>query len=90
MYGDGHRGRARYREEVKVRDAAVSVPADGTVPAYFQAVETPKSRTPSYVLVEHENPDPQREATSLNPNPPKDTDGRREESGRGVRELQGK
>ena len=27
---------------------------------------------------------------SLNPNPPKDTDGRREESGRGVRELQGK
>ena len=26
----------------------------------------------------------------LNPNPPKDTDGRREESGRGVRELQGK
>ena len=24
------------------------------------------------------------------PNPPKDTDGRREESGRGVRELQGK
>ena len=30
------------------------------------------------------------QATSLNPNPPKDTDGRREESGRGVRELQGK
>ena len=29
-------------------------------------------------------------AYSLNPNPPKDTDGRREESGRGVRELQGK
>ena len=29
-------------------------------------------------------------AESLNPNPPKDTDGRREESGRGVRELQGK
>ena len=27
---------------------------------------------------------------SLSPNPPKDTDGRREESGRGVRELQGK
>ena len=27
---------------------------------------------------------------SLTPNPPKDTDGRREESGRGVRELQGK
>ena len=27
---------------------------------------------------------------SLNPNPPKDTDGRREESGRGMRELQGK
>ena len=26
----------------------------------------------------------------LSPNPPKDTDGRREESGRGVRELQGK
>ena len=26
----------------------------------------------------------------LIPNPPKDTDGRREESGRGVRELQGK
>ena len=26
----------------------------------------------------------------LNPNPPKDTDGRLEESGRGVRELQGK
>ena len=26
----------------------------------------------------------------FNPNPPKDTDGRREESGRGVRELQGK
>ncbi len=26
----------------------------------------------------------------LTPNPPKDTDGRREESGRGVRELQGK
>ena len=26
----------------------------------------------------------------VNPNPPKDTDGRREESGRGVRELQGK
>ena len=26
----------------------------------------------------------------LNPNPPKDTDRRREESGRGVRELQGK
>ena len=30
-------------------------------------------------------------AESLSPNPPKDTDGRREESGRGgVRELQGK
>ena len=29
-------------------------------------------------------------AKLLNPNPPKDTDGRREESGRGVRELQGK
>ena len=29
-------------------------------------------------------------AGSLSPNPPKDTDGRREESGRGVRELQGK
>ena len=29
-------------------------------------------------------------ARRLNPNPPKDTDGRREESGRGVRELQGK
>ena len=29
-------------------------------------------------------------ATPLIPNPPKDTDGRREESGRGVRELQGK
>ena len=28
--------------------------------------------------------------SNLNPNPPKDTDGRREESGRGVRELQGK
>ena len=28
--------------------------------------------------------------TLLSPNPPKDTDGRREESGRGVRELQGK
>ena len=27
---------------------------------------------------------------SVSPNPPKDTDGRREESGRGVRELQGK
>ena len=27
--------------------------------------------------------------TVLSPNPPKDTDGRREESGRGVRELQG-
>ena len=27
---------------------------------------------------------------ALSPNPPKDTDGRREESGRGVRELQGK
>ena len=27
---------------------------------------------------------------NLSPNPPKDTDGRREESGRGVRELQGK
>ena len=27
---------------------------------------------------------------SFSPNPPKDTDGRREESGRGVRELQGK
>ena len=27
---------------------------------------------------------------SLNPNPPKDTDGRRENSGRGVRELQGR
>ncbi len=27
---------------------------------------------------------------SISPNPPKDTDGRREESGRGVRELQGK
>ena len=26
----------------------------------------------------------------LSPNPPKDTDGRREESGRGMRELQGK
>ena len=26
----------------------------------------------------------------ISPNPPKDTDGRREESGRGVRELQGK
>ena len=28
--------------------------------------------------------------SSLSPNPPKDTDGRREENGRGVRELQGK
>ena len=28
--------------------------------------------------------------SGLSPNPPKDTDGRREESGRGVRELQGK
>ena len=27
---------------------------------------------------------------TLTPNPPKDTDGRREESGRGMRELQGK
>ena len=32
--------------------------------------------------------DPQNDF--LSPNPPKDTDGRREESGRGVRELQGK
>ena len=31
-----------------------------------------------------------REIDYLTPNPPKDTDGRREESGRGVRELQGK
>ena len=31
-----------------------------------------------------------RAAGPLTPNPPKDTDGRREESGRGVRELQGK
>ena len=31
-----------------------------------------------------------REKLRLSPNPPKDTDGRREESGRGVRELQGK
>ena len=30
------------------------------------------------------------EKLSVSPNPPKDTDGRREESGRGVRELQGK
>ena len=30
------------------------------------------------------------EVSGLNPNPPKDTDGRREESGRGMRELQGK
>ena len=29
-------------------------------------------------------------AGSLNPNPPKDTDGRREDSGRGVRELPGR
>ena len=29
-------------------------------------------------------------AANLSPNPPKDTDGRREESGGGVRELQGK
>ncbi len=28
--------------------------------------------------------------SQVSPNPPKDTDGRREESGRGVRELQGK
>ena len=27
---------------------------------------------------------------SVSPNPPKDTDGRREDSGRGVRELQGR
>ena len=31
-----------------------------------------------------------KNGTFVNPNPPKDTDGRREESGRGVRELQGK
>ena len=31
-----------------------------------------------------------RKLCELSPNPPKDTDGRREESGRGVRELQGK
>ena len=30
------------------------------------------------------------DSPDLSPNPPKDTDGRREESGRGVRELQGK
>ena len=30
------------------------------------------------------------QAAPFSPNPPKDTDGRREESGRGVRELQGK
>ncbi len=30
------------------------------------------------------------ESAGISPNPPKDTDGRREESGRGVRELQGK
>ena len=30
------------------------------------------------------------EESRLSPNPPKDTDGRREESGRGMRELQGK
>ena len=31
-----------------------------------------------------------RRCGSLSPNPPKDTDGRREDSGRGVRELQGR
>ena len=31
-----------------------------------------------------------RSDPDLSPNPPKDTDGRREGSGRGVRELQGK
>ena len=31
-----------------------------------------------------------RSVRPVSPNPPKDTDGRREESGRGVRELQGK
>ena len=35
-----------------------------------------------YLPIDEEHP--------LSPNPPKDTDGRREESGRGVRELQGK
>ena len=37
-----------------------------------------------------ESEDCQYGESRLNPNPPKDTDGRREDSGRGVRELQGR
>ncbi len=42
---------------------------------------------PAYLQEEYPELD---SVEDLNPNPPKDTDGRREESGRGMRELQGK
>ena len=43
---------------------------------------------PGELMVTNTNGD--KPGPTLSPNPPKDTDGRREESGRGVRELQGK
>ena len=49
-----------------------------------------ESAAASTATAETPTPSAEIHMTELNPNPPKDTDGRLEESGRGVRELQGK
>ena len=46
--------------------------------------------SPEGAFVESQKVNGLQVVLALSPNPPKDTDGRREESGRGVRELQGK
>ena len=56
--------------------------------------KTPAKESPELRVVSidfNPGPDAQDRLRRLfTPNPPKDTDGRREESGRGVRELRGK
>ena len=57
----------------------------GSVECRFEKIDTPEE-----IVARVEEAMKYVEPERLSPNPPKDTDGRREESGRGVRELQGK
>ena len=55
------------------------------MPAIKYKVELTESERSDLIEVAHRG---KSLARTVNPNPPKDTDGRREDSGRGVRELQ--
>ena len=78
-------------EAFRQRSREATGRVSGSLGEFLGSVQALQVATAEQLAVHHfEGLSDSRRRADLTPNPPKDTDGRREESGRGVRELQGK